>query len=332
MSAAPSEDLAERVRNAGSTAADAQALREAVSLAPDPENEPAVRRPALRYHGAKFRLARWVISYFPPHECYVEPFGGAAGVLLQKPRSYAEVYNDLDGDVVNFFKVLRDPGLRSRLEQLLLCTPYSRAEFELAWGVLDTDDEQSAELAVERARRTAIRAQMGFGAAGATQGSTGLRTDTKRRYTTAQHDWLSYPAAVAAAGVRFAGVLIENRPAVHVMREHDGPNTLHYVDPPYLHSTRVMRGRGAYRHEMSDGDHFQLIQALCDLEGMVLLCGYENEVYADALAGWARRAKLARISAGRGTTTRTEVMWMNPACAAALARESGPLFGSCSTG
>jgi DNA adenine methylase len=162
--------------------------------------------------------------------------------------------------------------------------------------------------------------------------STGLRTDTKRRYSTAQHDWLSYPAAVAAAGSRFAGVVIENRPAVDVMRQHDAANTLHYVDPPYLHSTRVMRGEGAYRHEMSQGDHVQLIQVLRDLEGMVLLCGYESEVYADALAGWGRRAKLAGISSGRGTATRTEVMWLNPACVAALARESGPLFGSCSAG
>lgn len=88
-----------------------------------------IRHPAIRYHGGKFRLANWIISHFPDHRCYVEPFGGAAGVLLQKPRSYAEVYNDLDGDVVNLFRVLRDPLLNQRLQDACVLTPYSRDEF-----------------------------------------------------------------------------------------------------------------------------------------------------------------------------------------------------------
>ncbi len=276
------------------------------------------KRPALRYHGAKFRIAPWVMQHFPPHACYVEPFGGAAGVLLQKPRAYAEVYNDLDGDVVNFFRVLRDPVQRARLEEAILLTPYARDEFELAWEPVDDP--------VERARRTAIRAQMGFGSAGATNGSTGLRTDTKRRYSTAQQDWLCYPAAIAAAGARLAGVLIENRHAIEVMQQHDGHDTLHFVDPPYLHETRVMRSKGGYRHEMSNEDHEDLLKALQTLHGMVVLCGYASDRYCDALPHWEMRTTTARISSGRGGATRTEVLWLNPACSAALTGACGWLF------
>ncbi len=278
----------------------------------------ALSRPALRYHGGKFRLAPWVISHFPPHRCYVEPFGGAAGVLLRKPRSYAEVYNDLDSDVANFFRVLRDPDTRDALVRAVRLTPYAREEFELAW--------QSADDPVERARRLCIRAQMGFGSAGATKGPTGFRTDTKRAYSTAQKDWLSYPEAIAAAGERFGGVLIECRPALEIMLQHDAPDTLHFVDPPYVQSTRVLRTQGGYRHELSDDDHLTLIAALRELQGMVALCGYESDLYATALPDWDKRTTHARISSGRGGAVRTEVLWLNPACTAALDGAIGGLF------
>jgi len=277
-----------------------------------------VTRPALRYHGGKFRLAPWIIGFFPPHEVYVEPFGGAAGVLLQKDRAYAEVYNDLDGDIVNFFRVLRDPALRRDLIEACRLTPYARDEFEAAYE--PTDDP------LERARRTCIRAAMGFGSAGATKASTGFRTDTRRKYGTAQHNWAAYPDAIGPIGERFSGVLIENRDAVAVIRDHDGHDTLHFVDPPYVHETRVMRARGGYRHELDDAGHRMLLETLQGVDGMVVLCGYPCDLYDDALDGWERHETAARISAGRGTGVRTEVVWLNPACSAALARSQGALF------
>lgn len=277
-----------------------------------------VSRPALRYHGGKFRLAPWLLQFFPEHSVYTEAFGGAAGVLLQKPRAHGEVYNDLDGDVVNFFRQLRGPIARAHLEVAIRETPYARVEFEEAW--LPTDDE------LERARRLCIRAQMGFGSAGATKGTTGLRVDLKRRFTTAQQDWASYPAAIAAAGERFSGVLIENRPAVDVLQQHDGPDTLHFVDPPYVFETRVMRKGGGYRHELSNEDHVDLLGVLVELQGIVVLCGYATELYDEALAGWRRFETQSRISASRGTVLRTEVVWLNPACSAALERSRGGLF------
>ncbi len=277
-----------------------------------------IRRPALRYHGGKFRLAKWVMRFFPPHRIYTEAFGGAAGVLLQKPRSYGEVYNDLDGNVVALFRCLQQPELRDRLVQAITLTPYARAEFDLAWE--PTDDM------VERARRTAIRAQMGFGSAGATKGSTGLRTDTMRRYSTAQMDWAAYPPVLLDVAERFQQVLIENRPAVDVLRQHDSDETLHFVDPPYVHSTRELRGQAGYRHEMTDADHLELLRELRELRGMVVLSGYASDLYAGELPGWAAHRTQARISSGRGTGIRTEVVWLNPACQAALDAQDDGLF------
>jgi DNA adenine methylase len=273
--------------------------------------------PALRYHGGKFRLAAWVMSFFPEHTCYVEPFGGAAGVLLQKERVYAEVYNDLDEAVANFFMVLRDPAARERLIEAVVLTPYARSEFDLSW--LPADDP------IESARRLCIRAQMGFGSAGATKGVTGFRIDTKREYGTAQHLWAQYPAALASAGARFTGVLIENRPAVDVIRQHDAPNTLHFVDPPYVHSTRTRTGTRGYRHEMTDDDHAELLDVLLDAGGYVVLSGYDTDLYKSMLKGWTTRSTQSRISAGRGSVNRTEVVWINPACSEALERENAQL-------
>lgn len=277
-----------------------------------------VSRPALRYHGGKFRLAPWIQRFFPHHGCYVECFGGAAGVLLQKPRVYAEVYNDLDGDIVNFFRVLRDPMLRADLIEACRLTPYARDEFDAAYE--PTDDP------LERARRTAVRAAMGFGSAGATKATTGFRTDTRRKYGTAQHNWADYPAALGAIGERLAGVLIENRDALDVIADHDGPDTLHFVDPPYVFETRVMRRGGGYRHELDTLQHEQLLAALNAVDGMVVLCGYATELYELGLPGWTRHETQARISAGRGTGVRTEVVWINPACSRALERSHGGLF------
>ncbi|WNV05822.1 hypothetical protein RP726_05235 [Candidatus Methylospira mobilis] len=162
---------------------------------------------------------------------------------------------------------------------------------------------------------------MGFGSAGATKGSTGFRIDTKRTYGTAQQIWTTFPDAIAAAGRRLSGVLVENKPALDVLLQHDGNETLHYVDPPYMHQLRVMRsqsGNGCYRHEMTDQEHERLLVELRKLCGMVVLSGYPCEMYNDILHDWKLQTTPARISAGRGTAMRTECVWINPECNEAL--------------
>ncbi|MDC4634080.1 DNA adenine methylase [Acinetobacter baumannii] len=265
-----------------------------------------MNHPLIRYHGGKFRLAPWVLSHFPSHTCYTEAFGGAAGVLLQKPRAYAEVYNDLDGEIVNLFRVLRNEEHRNKLVEQLVFTPYSRDDFQEAWEPCDDP--------VEKARRLIIRAQMGFGSAGASKGITGFRIDTKRAYGTAQALWVTYPNHLAIVGQRLSGVLIENRPAIQVLQDHDDSETLHYVDPPYVHDTRYSGAKTGrvYRHEMSDQDHEELLKVLLELEGKVIVSGYPSEIYNDYLAKWKRVDTSARISSGRGTDVRTECLWISP--------------------
>lgn len=277
-----------------------------------------IKRPVLRYHGGKFRLSPWIRSFFPPHQVYVEPFGGAGSVLLTKAPAYAEVYNDLDGEVVNFFQVLRDPEQRARLCELVALTPFAREEFEHAYD--ETADP------VERARHLAIRAGMGYGSSGGTKTNTGFRIDSGRRWSTDFAQWQKYPAAIAAVGERLAGVLIECRPATSVLMQHDGPNTLAYVDPPYLFSEReahsgMARGEKYYRHEMTDWQHMDLLACLKNLTGMVILSGFHSPMYAQELSGWSEYSVNSRGNARRGTKINREVVWLNPHAQAKQATE-----------
>lgn len=264
----------------------------------------SIKHPAIRYHGGKFRLAPWIIKQMPDHVCYVEPFGGAAGVLLQKPRSYSEVYNDLDGEVVNLFSVLREPELNQRLQDACTLTPYSRDEFCSA--------REKTTDPVERARRMVVRACMGFGSAAGVSTDSGFRSDSKRKYATAAHLWERYPANLSALCQRLQGVIIENKDALAVMRAHDDSTTLHYIDPPYLSETRVA-GHRYYNHEMTVEGHEQLLAVAATLQGTVMISGYDSELYNDILTGWAKSSKPSRISAGRGTKVRTECLWIKPA-------------------
>ncbi|EAT9848695.1 DNA adenine methylase [Salmonella enterica] len=265
-----------------------------------------IKHPAIRYHGGKFRLASWIISHFPAYRCYVEPFGGGASVLLKKEPSEAEVYNDLDGDVVNLFRVLRNSESRQALIDACALTPYSRGEFCCAYE--QTDDP------IEQARRLIVRATMGFGSAGATKGKTGFRLDTRRNSATAQKIWARQPDNLAAVGSRFAGVLIENRDAIQCMRDHDTVSTLHFVDPPYVHETRVETAKNsAYRFEMTNAQHAELLNVLKELRGAVIVCGYNSDLYNNALTGWKRVTRTTAANGSAGSVQRTECLWINQA-------------------
>ena len=267
-------------------------------------------RPALRWHGGKWLLAPWIISHFPAHHVYVEPFGGAASVLLRKERSYAEVYNDLDQSVVGMFRVLRSDRATELLEALRL-TPFARAEFSEAY--------QPATDPVEAARRLVIRSFMGFGSNGHNK-LTGFRANSNRSGTTPAHDWVNYPDSLAMVVDRLSGVIVENKDARAIMAQHDCEQTLHYVDPPYVMGTRSDVGAD-YAHELTDADHVELLTFLRGLRGMVVLSGYPHPIYDEALQDWQR---IEREALADGARKRTEVIWINQA--AADARGNGPLF------
>jgi len=269
------------------------------------------RRPVLRWHGGKWRLAPWIVSHFPAHRQYVEPYGGAASVLIRKPRCFAEVWNDLDGEVVNLFRVLRSDDAQQLIRAVHL-TPFSRADFEEAY--------QPTEDPVERARRLIARSFMGYGSTGANiKARTGFRANAHSQHTHPASDFTDMPEVLRQTAERFRGVVIDQRPALQVMRDHDAPTTLHYVDPPYLHSLRHERGwRGeksrGYAHELTEQDHAELLGTLRALAGMVILSGYPSQLYDEALTAWVRVERAALADKGR---PRREVLWINPAAAAA---------------
>lgn len=274
-------------------------------------------RPTLRWHGGKWRLAPWIISHFPPHRTYVEPFGGAASVLIRKARAYAEVYNDLDDEVVCLFQVLRDRDSAARLQDLLRLTPFARCEFRAAYE--ETDDP------IERSRKLIVRSFMGFGSnahASAEKGhrSTGFRATSNRSGTTPAQDWANYPDAMVALVQRLQGVVIESRPAIEVMAQHDRADTLHYVDPPYMHETRAQGnkydlGWRMYRHEMTDIQHAELLEYLRAAKGLVILSGYPAPLYEEMLFDWQR---IEKETFADGARPRVEVLWINPAATDAL--------------
>lgn len=267
-------------------------------------------RPALRWHGGKWRIAPWVIGHFPPHKIYVEPFGGAASVLLQKPRCPTEIYNDLDGDLVTLFRVLRDqPGA---LADALALTPYARDEYAACY--------EPASDPVESSRRFVARSFMGQSSKGAVQRSGFDTRVNPDGFVSRVRSLHAMPEEVLVIAERMAGVVIENAPASVLLERHDDPKSLFYVDPPYLPETR--HGK-MYRHELTTADHRALLAHLRELRGMVVLSGYPSPLYDDALPDWRR---VEREALADGARPRIEVLWINPACAVALDRQQLPLL------
>lgn len=258
-------------------------------------------RPIMRYHGGKWRLAPWIISYFPAHRVYTETFGGAASILLRKPRAYAEIYNDLDGEIVNVFRVLRDHDKALELSRQIALTPFARDEFDMSYEASDND--------IEQARRTILRTFAGFGSSAMNSTKpTGFRSNSNRIGTTPAHDWAHFPDALPAVIERLSGVVIENRQAIEIIRQHDSRETLHYVDPPYVHSTRKERQSKNYRYEMTDDQHRELASVLHNCAGMVVLSGYDCELYRDLYNDWVR---FDRSAFADGARERTESLWLN---------------------
>lgn len=281
-----------------------------------------VTRPACRYHGGKWRSGKWIRTFFPNHRRYVEPYGGGASVLLQKPPVAEEIYNDLDSRVVGLFRVLRDPSKAKALQRQVALTPFSREELD------DSYNEPSDD--VDAARRFLVRAYMGHSSDAATRkAKASLRCKRGGGRNSPAIDWSGWPEIVPAVVERLRRVVIENRPAAELLDYYDSPEVLFYCDPPYLHGTRSsLNGKSAngstgYRYEMSDADHVALVSQLQTMRGMVVLSGYDNDVYRPLLLnGWVRHETRAIAEQGK---ERVECVWVNPACMDALGLFGGIL-------
>lgn len=256
-----------------------------------------IQRPAIRYHGGKFALSNWIISHFPSHISYCEPFCGGANILLRKPRVLIETINDLDDEVVNFFEVLvsNTEGLIHRIQY----TPYSRRIWERAW-------ENKGNTPVQKALDFYIRSWMTFGSGqGQKSGWRYMKRDSSNipatDWTKTEHLW--------QVAERLRGVQIECRDAFDVIRQYDTPDTLFYIDPPYLMSTRFDK-RHDYRHELDNAKHEELAGLLQSVKGMVVLSGYESDLYNDLYAGWQTRQKISPVN--NGAKSKTEKLWLSP--------------------
>ena len=249
-------------------------------------------------------MAKHIIPLFPPHKIYVEPFGGGAGILLQKKPAHTDVYNDLDGDIVNMFKMVREnPDL---LAHMIDWTPFSRDEFYAAC--------EKTEDPLEQARRTIVRAFMGFGSAAATKGSTGFRGLDAGSHSYKR--WDRQPQTILDAAKRLKKCVIENKHYNDIFTQYDTTETLFYLDPPYVKSTRTSitstSGVRYYNHEMEDKDHIDLINRAKSLNGMVVISGYASDLYDHALSDWGRYTFASRAAGHRGTVNREEVVWIKP--------------------
>jgi DNA adenine methylase len=253
-------------------------------------------RPALRYFGGKWRIAPWIISHFPDHVSYVEPYSGGASVLLRKAPAKLETINDIDGDVVSFFKVLRE--WPDKLIRAIELTPYSRLEYKNA--------QEKTYDPIERARRYYIRSWFGRG---------GMRKQTAGwRYMVTDSiggsvvdDWRRI-GHLRQIVERLQTVQIENDDALKVIKRFDTPNTLFYVDPPYVFSSRSDRWHKAYTFEMDDEEHEWLSKALHQVQGMVIISGYDSELYDYLYSDWKFDTKK---DLKESLKVSTEKIWMN---------------------
>lgn len=262
--------------------------------------------PVLKFPGAKWRLANWIVAHMPDHSIYCEPFFGSGAVFFSKQAAKVEVLNDLDSRIINLFRVVRErPG---ELAAAIEMTPWAREEYELSYEVHDEN--------LEDARRFLVRSWQAHGFKSGE--SSGWRRDLSgRRGSSCVSDWSILPGRILAATRRLKQAHVENKPAVEVIsRLQSYPDALLYVDPPYL----LEAGSGHYRHSLGPEGHAELLEALREHSGPVLVSGYHHSLYDELLGDWQCVTTQARAEKGR---LREEVLWVNPVATEAL---EGRLF------
>ena len=285
--------------------------------------------------GGKSRMVSTIIPLLPPHITYVEPFGGAANLLLAKKTSTVEVYNDASGLLVNFFRVLQNPIQMAALMDRLKYTPYARMEYGRALEHLDDTDPVMKAWGFFVAQCQGISGGGSLGARKASNWGYARTTDQAQSFR-------GHVEKLPAIAERLLGVHIEHGDGVKGIQRWDAPDTLFYIDPPYADATRTNKsGRAAYHCEIDDDGQQTLVDALLRLQGGAILSGYRSPLYAPLEnAGWERGefamdlAAAARVRTfdamdpvGKERRKRIECLWLSPDVAAAAKRNrQGGLF------
>jgi DNA adenine methylase len=249
---------------------------------------------ALRYPGSKWSIASQIASYFGPHYHYVEPYFGSGAVFFTKDPSPHEIVNDYNELVVNFFRILRD-----RTDDLvweLEATPWSRAEYDEAHIVTGDALEDARRFVVRiwQAHASDLAKKTGWKNRGVRQQARGMSVR-----------WQRVPAELAELAWRMKDAEIEHRPALEVMRRFSAKDTMIYADPPYLPSTRTQT---MYGQEMTEAEHIEMLEVLVAHAGPVVLSGYANDLYDQALVGWERiEVKPPKVEKA---AVRMEMLWV----------------------
>lgn len=255
----------------------------------------------IRYPGAKWRLSEWIISKFPQgyeEMVYIEPFCGSAAVFFQKNPSTVETINDLNSDIVNLFRVLREQP--EELKHVIERTPFSREEYDLAFELCDEP--------IEKARRFLIRQQQAIGNKIA---KMGWRNHYKLNVGGTAAKWIDLPVNIEAAAKRLRGakknfVQIEHKNAFDLIERYNHNNCLMYLDPPYVQSTR--KQAKIYSNEVNDEMQHALLNLIKKSKSYIAISGYDSELYDDALKEWNRYEKEAFITSGEHVR---EILWTN---------------------
>lgn len=251
----------------------------------------------LNYVGSKWNLASWIVSQMPEHNVYLETHFGSGAVLFNKPAARIETINDIDGNIVNLFKVIREQP--KELARVIELTPYSREEYYQSFELLKSDLSD-----LERARVFLIRCWMARG--GKTSDRTGWRHNIDIATVNAIPDWNGIPSTILEATSRLKQVQIENQDATKLIERYNREDCLIYADPPYLLKTRTKRH---YAHEMTEEEHEEFLKTLNNHEGFAIVSGYDSEMYNDTLTSWSKVTKMATTEAA---TSKQEVLWLNP--------------------
>lgn len=253
-------------------------------------------RSILKYPGSKWRIASWIVKMIPDHHSYLEPFFGSGAVFFNKGPSAIETINDLDDDVVNLFQIVRDDPVP--LIKAVEATPYSKKEFELAYAGRDETTDN-----IEQARRFLVRCWQGHGFR-TTGENVGWKNDVQGREAAyAMRHWNNLPEWMLEVCERLKNAQIDNRPAVEVIKRFNYPNVFIYADPPYLLSTRC---RKQYKHEMTEQNHCELLEALLQHKGTAIISGYDSNLYNEYLKDWRKETIL---SADQLSRPRMECIW-----------------------
>ena len=263
----------------------------------------------IRMFGGKTRLAPWIIGWFPEHRTYLEPFAGSAAVFFAKPPAPVEILNDVDGDLMHFYRVLRDPDLFPEFVRRAALTPYHRGEYREARSDPPKTDPIDRALSWWIVARQSVSGYQAMQDCGwsycVTEDTGGVSASVAR--------WLAAIARLPEAHARLRRVQIECDDWETVLERYNRPQTLVYVDPPYVPETR--RG-GTYRYELTVADHARLVQRLLGWQGPAVLSGYASSVYQPLEAhGWHRLARHVQSSAAvdrHGDQDREECLWISP--------------------